>query len=91
MNRREFVGKSIATTAAGTLLGTLAGRAEEALVAPRPAAAPAPTAPPEPAEFARKIKIGVVGCGGRGDLIAKRFKEHGGYAFQAVADYFHKA
>ena len=36
----------------------------------------------------RKIKIGVVGCGGRGAWIAKLFKQHGGYEFHAVADYF---
>jgi len=37
---------------------------------------------------ARKIKLGVVGCGGRGAWIARLFKEHGGYELHAVADYF---
>ncbi len=36
----------------------------------------------------RKIKIGVVGCGGRGAWIAKLFQNHGGYDFHATADYF---
>jgi predicted dehydrogenase len=36
----------------------------------------------------RKIKLGVVGCGGRGGWIAKLFKQHGGYEMHAVADYF---
>jgi predicted dehydrogenase len=42
----------------------------------------------EPAEFKRKIKLGVVGCGGRGSWIASHFKAHGGYELVAVADYF---
>ncbi|MFZ9938514.1 MAG: Gfo/Idh/MocA family protein [Luteolibacter sp.] len=37
---------------------------------------------------ARKIKIGLVGAGGRGAWIAALFQEHGGYQFHAVADYF---
>ncbi len=35
-----------------------------------------------------RIKLGVVGCGGRGHWIATLFKEHGGYEMHAVADYF---
>ncbi|MCL2104875.1 MAG: Gfo/Idh/MocA family oxidoreductase, partial [Kiritimatiellaeota bacterium] len=36
----------------------------------------------------RKIKLGVVGCGGRGRWIANLFKKHGGYDVHAVGDYF---
>jgi predicted dehydrogenase len=36
----------------------------------------------------RKIKLGLVGCGGRGSWIAGLFQQHGGYEFHAVADYF---
>ncbi len=36
----------------------------------------------------RKIKIGLVGAGGRGSWIAGLFQKHGGYQFHAVADYF---
>lgn len=36
----------------------------------------------------RKIKLGVVGNGGRGAWIAGLFREHGGYEMHAVADYF---
>jgi myo-inositol 2-dehydrogenase / D-chiro-inositol 1-dehydrogenase len=36
----------------------------------------------------RKVKLGVVGCGGRGAWIAKLFRDHGGYEMHAVADYF---
>lgn len=38
--------------------------------------------------FKRKIKLGVIGCGGRGSWIANLFKQHGGYEMHAVADYF---
>jgi len=36
----------------------------------------------------RKIKLGLVGCGGRGSWIANLFQQHGGYELHAVADYF---
>ncbi|MBM4094640.1 MAG: Gfo/Idh/MocA family oxidoreductase [Planctomycetes bacterium] len=35
-----------------------------------------------------KVKIGLVGSGGRGMWIAKLFKDHGGYEVAAVSDYF---
>jgi len=35
-----------------------------------------------------KIKLGLIGCGGRGTWIAKLFLEHGGYDLVAAADYF---
>lgn len=41
-----------------------------------------------PAEAPRQIKVGLVGCGGRGSWIASLFQQHGGYRFHAVADYF---
>lgn len=62
--------------AAGALALAAAGRA---LAAEQPAA-------PE-----RKIKLGVVGNGGRGAWIANLFKQHGGYEMWAVADYFQAA
>jgi predicted dehydrogenase len=34
------------------------------------------------------IKLGLVGCGGRGSLIGSLFKEHDGFELFAVADYF---
>lgn len=42
----------------------------------------------KPASFSRKIKLGVVGNGGRGAWIAGLFHQHGGYEMHAVADYF---
>ena len=38
--------------------------------------------------FDRKIKLGIVGNGGRGGWIANLFKKHGGYEMRSVADYF---
>jgi predicted dehydrogenase len=35
-----------------------------------------------------KIRVGLVGCGGRGGWIAGLFKKHGGYEVTAAADYF---
>jgi predicted dehydrogenase len=35
-----------------------------------------------------KIRLGLIGCGGRGTWIANLFKEHGGYEISAGADYF---
>ncbi len=35
-----------------------------------------------------KIKVGLIGCGGRGRLVGGLFKEHGGFEIFAVADYF---
>jgi predicted dehydrogenase len=39
----------------------------------------------------RRIKLGVVGCGGRGRWITGLFHQHGGYEIHAVADYFAEA
>jgi myo-inositol 2-dehydrogenase/D-chiro-inositol 1-dehydrogenase len=36
----------------------------------------------------RKLKLGVIGCGGRGSWIAGLFKAHGGFEIHALADYF---
>ncbi|MBN1997522.1 Gfo/Idh/MocA family oxidoreductase [candidate division KSB1 bacterium] len=35
-----------------------------------------------------KIKLGLIGCGGRGTWIADLFKKHSGYEVYAAADYF---
>lgn len=35
-----------------------------------------------------KLRLGVIGCGGRGRWIANLFAQHGGYEIAAVADYF---
>jgi len=53
-----------------------------------PLVAGSPLGAAEPAKIDRKIKVGIVGCGGRGSWIANLFKKHGGYQFVAAADYF---
>jgi predicted dehydrogenase len=52
------------------------------------AAPPLLSVPVAGQEAKRKIKLGVVGNGGRGSWIAKLFQRHGGYEMHAVADYF---
>ena len=39
----------------------------------------------------RKIRLGLIGCGGRGQWIAGLFTEHGGFEIAGVADYFEDA
>jgi len=36
----------------------------------------------------KKIRLGIIGCGGRGRWIAPLFQDHGGYEIVAAADYF---
>jgi predicted dehydrogenase len=74
VSRREFIAGTVAATAAGPLLATAAAAQNQQAPAP-------PT---------RKIKLGVVGLGGRGHWIAGLFAKHGGYDMHAVADYFPK-
>ena len=74
-SRRRFLGHAAAAAASTSLLSSVAGRAAEKA---SPAAKPAQ----------RKIKVGCVGCGGRGAWIASLFHKHGGYEVHALADYF---
>lgn len=71
-SRRQFLGSALSAMAAAPLLGT-------ASLTVAQEAKPATQ---------RKLKIGLVGCGGRGSWIGKLFLEHGGYELHAVADYF---
>ena len=77
LSRRQFLGGSLAAVAASSLSSPAAESAP---------AAPA-ALPPAPA-YPRKLKLGVIGNGGRGSWIAKLFQAHGGYDLWAVADYF---
>ncbi len=43
---------------------------------------------PAQAASGRRLKIGIIGCGGRGTWMAKLFKEHGQYDLYACSDYF---
>ncbi|MCX6901424.1 MAG: Gfo/Idh/MocA family oxidoreductase [Verrucomicrobia bacterium] len=40
------------------------------------------------ADAGAKVRLGVIGCGGRGSWIANLFAEHGGYEIVGVADFF---
>ncbi|MDD2597599.1 MAG: Gfo/Idh/MocA family oxidoreductase [Kiritimatiellae bacterium] len=48
----------------------------------------AEAAAPEISLTGPKVKVAVVGCGGRGQFMAKLFQQHGGYEIYAVTDYF---
>ena len=76
-SHRQFIGGTLAAAASGSLLEAAATFAAENSL------------PPESASAKQKIKLGLVGCGGRGSWIAKLFQQHGGYEMHAVADYFH--
>lgn len=72
--RRAFLLRSAALAAAAPFAGMVTAQAQE----------PAPATP----EFSRKIKLGLIGCGGRGSWLLDLFAKHGGYEIHAVADYF---
>jgi predicted dehydrogenase len=77
-SRRDFLGTTLAGAAAASVLGMIeSSEAQDAA----PAGAP-------PVEITRKIKLGVIGLGGRGAWITDLFRQHGGYEIHAVADYF---
>jgi len=77
INRRRFLGSTLAVGTTVSAFGILRNRGAEATAAVSPRT-----------EFKRKIRLGVVGNGGRGAWIANLFKRHGGYEMWAVADYF---
>lgn len=77
INRRRFLGNTLAIGATVSAFGILPSQAADTTAAVA-----------KPSEFRRKIKLGVVGIGGRGAWIANLFKRHGGYEMWAVADYF---
>jgi predicted dehydrogenase len=74
LSRRRFLEGVTATAASASWLATGVSTASEKPEASAPAG--------------RKIKLGWIGCGGRGLWLAKLFQDHGGYEIHAVADYF---
>ncbi len=52
------------------------------------AAALMPSAFARAVDSGRKIKLGLIGGGGRGSWIAGLFQKHGGFDFHAICDYF---
>ena len=73
LTHRRFLGGTIAAAASAPMLSFTHSLAQEST----PGTA-----------YERKIKLGVIGNGGRGSRIANLFKKHGGYEMYAVADYF---
>jgi myo-inositol 2-dehydrogenase/D-chiro-inositol 1-dehydrogenase len=73
LSRRQFIAGTVTAAAAGPLIATSAPAQDQQ------------TAPPA---LTRKVKLGVLGLGGRGAWIAGLFRRHGGYDMHAVADYF---
>ncbi len=74
-SRRDFLGSVASLVASAPLLSSASVLADDQVAS-------------TPNSVQRKIKLGLVGCGGRGSWIAGLFKEHGGYEIHAVADYF---
>ncbi len=86
MGRREFVRLAQAGLCALPAVPVLA-RGEQQGLGPAPDEAPT-RLEPGPRAYSRKIKLGLIGCGGRGTWISTFFAAHGGFVFSAVADYF---
>ena len=79
MNRRSFVKKSLMTSAAAGLVTSLSGASGQSGEIK------------DEGGKDRKIKIGLIGCGGRGQWLIPLFQEHGGFELHGVADYFAEA
>ncbi|MDO8545036.1 MAG: Gfo/Idh/MocA family oxidoreductase [Opitutaceae bacterium] len=77
--RRDFIRNTLCAAVVPTL-GALVAAAADAKSKPRAAA--------EPAVITKKFKVGVIGLGGRGNWVAKFFKQHGGFEIHAGCDYF---
>ena len=73
ISRRGLLGSAAALATSASMLGGLKVLAADA---------------PKPAATQRKIKLGLVGCGGRGHWLLPLFLQHGGYELCALADYF---
>ncbi len=72
-SRRQFLGGALAAGVSTTFFEPTVGG----------------TAEPSPRkDLTRKIKLGLIGCGGRGPWLGDLFQKHGGYEIRAVADYF---
>jgi len=81
MSHRNSSTTTGSQTAGLTRRGFVAGAAAFSLSVVKPAAVRTYAAN-------SKLKLGIIGCGGRGTWIAGLFNQHGGYNVTAVADYF---
>ncbi|MGA2065412.1 MAG: Gfo/Idh/MocA family oxidoreductase [Thermoguttaceae bacterium] len=73
ISRRGLLGSAAAMATSASMLGGMNVLAADA---------------PKPAATGRKIKLGLIGCGGRGHWLMPLFMKHGGYELHALADYF---
>ncbi len=73
ISRRGLLGSAAALATSASILGGMNVLAADA---------------PKPATTGRKIKVGLIGCGGRGNWLMPLFLKHGGYELHALADYF---
>ena len=78
VGRRGFLRLAQAGMAVLPLAAAVANGQEQTGAAPQEAAR----------AYDRKIRLGLIGCGGRGTWISSLFAAHGGFSFTAVADYF---
>ena len=76
-SRRRFLGSVLGAGATATAFNSL-------LLG----AADVPSGAAKPNVSGRKIRLGLIGCGGRGSWLGELFVKHGGYEIAAVADYF---
>jgi len=74
----------------GSAVGALSLLSGSAVAAPAKAKGKAAQDAPavEPPKYDRLIKLGIIGCGGRGVFVTKLFAAHGGYKIVACGDYF---
>ena len=84
MRRREEAAREVPSRAGSgtsrrTFLTTAAALGGPLLVSPKAAFGTQANA---------RIRLGAIGCGGRGTWIAELFQKHGGYEVRAAADYF---
>ncbi len=86
--QRRFMNAGAGVSRRRFLGGTLAATAASAFSPLNILSADTLSAPASLSGVKRKIKLGIVGLGGRGSWIAGLFQQHGGYEFHAVADYF---
>lgn len=74
-SRRRFLETALASTAVAGVMQSIHSQAAE-------------ETPPAAVKPDRKIKLGLIGCGGRGAWLGGLFRQHGGYEIHATADYF---
>lgn len=86
IDRRSFLARAGAVVAGASVLKRVG--AADSIPAPDVSLRDRTAAAAKAAPAGPKIRLGLIGCGGRGTWIADLFKQHGGYEIVAGADYF---